>query len=62
MQICNSKTLLERAKEEGYAVPAFNTNGATYDITRAALEAAEELRSPLILQTYEPNCAYRGFE
>lgn len=62
VRLCDTKTLLETARAEGYAVPAFNTNGATYDITRAAVEAAEELRSPLILQTYEPNCAYRGFE
>jgi fructose-bisphosphate aldolase class II len=62
MRLCDSKTLVEKAREQGYAVPAFNTNGATYDITRAAIEAAEELRSPLILQTYEPNCAYRGYE
>ena len=62
MRFRNAKVLADRAREGGYAVPAFNTNGATYDITRAAIEAAEELRSPLILQTYEPNTAYRGFE
>ena len=45
-----------------YAVPAFNTNGGSYDLARAALEAAQETASPLILQVYEPNCAYRGFE
>jgi len=57
-----SRELAENAREHGYAVPAFNSNGGTYDITRAAIEAAEELRSPMILQTYEPNCAYRGFD
>ncbi len=62
MKLCDSKTLCVRAREQGYAVPAFNTNGATCDITRAAVEIAEEMRSPLILQTYEPNCAYRGFD
>jgi ketose-bisphosphate aldolase len=62
MKFCNSKELADKARKEGYAVPAFNTNGGTYDITRAIIEAAEELRSPMILQTYEPNCAYRGFE
>src|SRR5512133_3076414 len=62
MKLCDSKTLVKHAREQGYAVPAFNTNGATYDITRAAIEAAEELQSPLILQTYEPNCEYRGFD
>lgn len=62
VRLQSSKALVEKAREEGYGVPAFNTNGATYDITRAAIEAAEELKSPLIIQTYEPNCAYRGFE
>jgi ketose-bisphosphate aldolase len=62
MEFCNAKVLADRAREGGYAVPAFNTNGATYEITRAAIEAAEELRSPMILQTYEPNIVFRGFE
>jgi len=62
MRFCDPRELVQRARENGYAVPAFNTNGGTYDITRAAIEAAEELHSPLILQTYEPNLAYRGYE
>lgn len=62
MKFCSAKTLADRAREEGYAVPAFNTNGGTYEIALAAIEAAEELRSPLILQAYEPNLAYRGHE
>ena len=62
MAFIPSKELVLKACEQGYAVPAFNTNGGTYDITRAIIEAAQELRSPMILQTYEPNCAYRGFE
>ncbi|HET6452823.1 MAG TPA: class II fructose-bisphosphate aldolase [Armatimonadota bacterium] len=62
MKFCSSKELADKARVQGYAVPAFNSNGGTYDITRAIIEAAEELRSPMILQTYEPNCAYRGFE
>ena len=61
MNFVTALPLVEKARSEGYAVPAFNTNGATYDITRAALEAAKESRSPLILQVYEPNIAYRGF-
>jgi ketose-bisphosphate aldolase len=62
MRFCSTKELVDKARDEGYAVPAFNSNGGTYDIARAAIEAAEEMRSPLILQTYEPNVAYRGFE
>jgi ketose-bisphosphate aldolase len=54
-------SLLEDAQALGYAVPAFNTNGGSYDIARAALEACAEARSPLILQVYEGNCSYRGY-
>ena len=62
MRFCNASALARSAREGGYSVPAFNTNGATYDIARAALEAADELASPMIIQSYEPNLAYRGFE
>lgn len=62
MNIVAAGPLARAARENGYAVPAFNTNGATYDLTRAALEAAQETESPLIVQVYEPNTAYRGFE
>jgi len=62
MKFCTAASLATRAREDGYAIPAFNTNGATYDIARAAIEAADELASPLIIQSYEPNLAYRGFE
>ena len=60
MRLINPSRLVRRAFEGGYAVPAFNTNGGSYDITRAAVEAASETGSPLILQTYEPNLGYRG--
>jgi fructose-bisphosphate aldolase, class II len=62
MNVISAKPLVEAARQGGYAVPAFNTNGGCYDITRAALEAAQEMRAPLILQVYEPNTEYRGFE
>ena len=61
MKLINPVDMVRKAREAGYAVPAFNTNGGSYDITRAAVEAAEELNSPLILQTYENNLPYRGF-
>jgi ketose-bisphosphate aldolase len=60
MPFSDARALVEEARAQGYAVPAFNTNGGTYEIARAAIEVAQELRSPLILQTYEPNLAYRG--
>jgi ketose-bisphosphate aldolase len=62
MRLINPAPMVRDAQQDGYAVPAFNTSGGSYDIARAALEAAQESRSPLILQVYEPNCAYRGFE
>ena len=61
MKFINAKALVTAAQAGGYAVPALNTNGGTYDITRAALEAAQEMQSPVILQVYEPNVEYRGF-
>ena len=62
MNLVPAQALADDARERRYAVPAFNTNGANYDMTRAALEAAQALRAPLIIQEYEPNAAYRGFE
>jgi len=61
MKFVSAKQLVLDAQAGGYAVPALNTNGGTYDITRAALEAASELQAPLIMQVYEPNTSYRGF-
>lgn len=62
MKLISAKPLVDDARRRGYAVPAFNTNSANYEMTRAALEAAEAMRSPLIIQEYEPNAAYRGFD
>lgn len=62
MKFIPAKQLVADAQKRKYAVPALNTNGGSYDITRAALEAAQELSAPLILQVYEPNCQYRGFD
>jgi fructose-bisphosphate aldolase class II len=61
VKLVSAKPLVDDAHRRRYAVPAFNTNSASYEMTRAALEAAQELRSPLIIQEYEPNAAYRGF-
>ncbi|MEN8255559.1 MAG: class II fructose-bisphosphate aldolase [Verrucomicrobiota bacterium] len=62
MKFISAKPMVEAAMQGGYAIPALNANGATYDIARAALEAAQEMQSPLILQAYEPNLEYRGFQ
>ena len=58
----NARAIAECARDEDFAVPALNANGANYDITRAIIEAAEETDSPLIIQAYEKNISYRGCE
>lgn len=62
MRLHNAKYLCDIAAEKGFAVPALNNNGGSYDICRAIIEASEELQSPLIIQCYEPNLEYRGFD
>lgn len=62
MKLYNAKQLCDQAAAKGFGIPALNNNGGTYDIARAILEAAEELKSPLIIQCYEPNLEYRGFD
>ena len=54
--------MVQSAQKAGFAVPALNTNGANYEITRAALEASQELEAPLIIQVYEGNVGFRGYD
>jgi len=62
MKLFNAKILCDQAAEKGFGIPALNNNGGSYDIGRAIIESCEELRSPLIIQCYEPNLEYRGFD
>ena len=62
MKLYNAKHLCDQAAAKGFGIPALNNNGGTYDIGRAIIEASEELQSPLIIQCYEPNLEYRGFD
>ena len=62
MKLYNAKQLCDQAAAKGFAIPALNNNGGSYDIGRAIIEACEELQSPLIIQCYEPNLEYRGFD
>lgn len=62
MKLLNAKRICDAAAAKGFAVPALNNNGGTYDIGRAIIEVCEELQSPLIIQCYEPNLEYRGFD
>src|SRR5439155_21849636 len=62
MPLIDSATLVRHARANRYAVVQVNTNGGTYDITRAIIETAEEEQSPVILGAYEANLGYRGFD
>lgn len=56
--IISSKKLLEQAQKGGYAIGAFNT--VNLETTRAILEAAAELASPVIIQMTEKTFQYSG--
>ncbi|EKE16123.1 MAG: Fructose-1,6-bisphosphate aldolase, class II [uncultured bacterium] len=56
--ITSVKEILTKAKEGGYAVGAFNT--VNLETTRAIVEAAKELRSPVIIQVTEKTMEYGG--
>ena len=58
--LVTSKEMLGMAYRQGYAVPAINTQGGTYDIIRSICLAAEEMRSPIILAHYLATGAYSG--
>jgi fructose-bisphosphate aldolase class II len=60
MKLYNAKHLCDQAAAKGFGIPALNNNGGSYDIGRAIIESCEELRSPLIIQCYEPNLEYCG--
>ena len=56
--ITSVKEILTKAKEGGYAVGAFNTTNM--ETTRAIIEAAQQLRSPVIIQITEKTMEYAG--
>jgi ketose-bisphosphate aldolase len=62
MKLFNAKHLCDQAAAQGFGIPALNNNGGSYDVGRAIIEAAEELQSPLIIQCYEPNLEYCGYD
>src|SRR3954469_11733836 len=62
MPLTDTASLVRLAHRDRYAVVQINTNGGTYDITRAIIESAEEERAPVILGAYEANLGYRGYE
>jgi ketose-bisphosphate aldolase len=48
--LVNLKDILEIAEQKGFAVPAFNTYNM--ETVMGVIEAAEELRAPVIIQSY----------
>ncbi len=54
------KKVLARANAENYAVGAFNINNL--EILQAVMEAAREMRSPIIVQTSEGAIEYAGMD
>ncbi|EKE24991.1 MAG: hypothetical protein ACD_5C00335G0002 [uncultured bacterium] len=56
--ITSVKEILKKAQEGGYAVGAFNTTNM--ETTRAIIEAARELRSPVVIQITEKTMEYAG--
>jgi len=52
--------ILPEARHEGFAVGAFNT--ANLEISQAIIEAAQEEKSPVIIQTSEKAIEYAGLD
>lgn len=55
-----SKPLLRRARNKGYALPAFNTSNL--ETSKAIFQAAGKMNAPLIIQTTESTIGYAGLE
>lgn len=58
MPLVSMKEMLEKAKDNGYAVGQFNINNLEY--IQAILQAAEEEKSPVILGVSEGAAKYMG--
>lgn len=56
--LVSTKSMLKKARKEGYAVGAFNTNNLEF--TKAIIKAAEDLKSPVIIQTSTSAIKYAG--
>lgn len=58
--LVTGKQILDKAHKEGYAVGAFNINNM--EILQAIIEAAEEEKAPVIIQTSEGGIKYAGID
>ncbi len=60
MSLVTTKQLLSEAQKDGYAVGAFNVENM--EMVQAVIAAAEELRSPVIMQTTPSTVKYAGLD
>ncbi|EQK72563.1 fructose-bisphosphate aldolase class-II family protein, partial [Clostridioides difficile CD111] len=60
MALVTTKQILLDAQEGHYAVGAFNVENM--EMVMAVIEAAEELKSPVILQTTPSTIKYAGLD
>jgi fructose-bisphosphate aldolase class II len=58
--LVSGREILQAARNGGYAVGAFNLNNM--EILQAIVEAAEEERSPVIIQASQGALKYAGIE
>jgi tagatose 1,6-diphosphate aldolase GatY/KbaY len=58
MYIISTKAMLNKAQQEGYAVPAFNIHNL--ETLQVVVETAAELRSPLIVAGTPGTFSYAG--
>lgn len=58
MSFVSSVQMLKKAREEGYAVGAFNAENM--EMVKAVISAAEELRAPVMIQTTPSTIRYGG--
>lgn len=58
MVLVSAKEMIEKAHEGHYAIPAFNTNNLEW--TKCILQACEEMKSPVIIQSSEGAAKYMG--
>lgn len=56
--LVNPRELFKKARRGGYAIGAFNTSN--FEISRAIIEAAEKLKSPVIVETSEGEMDHVG--
>lgn len=58
--LVTSKEMILEAYKNGYAIPAINTQGGTYDIIMSICKVAEVKKSPIILAHYPLTGQYSG--